>query len=578
MTAYDRLAETFPFAVRSEYCTEPNETGVTLTQYTDALEAEREDGWTVILPSYIDGQPVTRIEGSYVGENDLKEPWPTLRIPANAGRVVLPQMLEVQSRLGGFDGQRGVTVVSGLNVKTIAPHSVTSDIAAVELPDGLETIDAYAFYQTRMSAVTLPETVREIGAHAFQYSSLESVVLPQSVISVGEEAFRDMDALSSFTLTPSLAELPRRMLYDCASLKTIILPEGVKRIGEQALYHTGLEYICLPESVEYVGPGAFGACYDLRYVYIPEHTVVDETAFELGNLMPSLQPAHTAVIAGYPGSDAERIAKKMGVRFEDASRWNTFPAPDTPGRIVTSVADCEEMVCASFDTVSNVFVTYVEAQGASDTLRSVDLPLFVEEIGWNSFMNCPALEAIDLPETLERIGIYSFSGSGLKQLELPESLVEVEECVFSYCEQLSSLTLPMASRLRELPGDGFGGCFDGLAIEELVIPYNMKVMESAFKFCPNLKKVVINEGCLEIRLNNFEWCEQLEEIHFPASLQLLDNAFTMSSLRDVYFFGMDAVIEPHCFAWTPAVTIHGHPGSTAESYALEHHLTFEPIE
>lgn len=578
MPAHELLGQAHLFAVRSEYRTEPNETGVTLTQYTDALESERADGWTVILPSYIDGQPVTRIEGSYVGENAQKEPRPSLRIPANAGRVVLPQMLEVQPRLGGFDGERGVTVVSGRNVKAIAPHSVTSDVTAVELPNGLETIGEYAFYQTQMTSVTLPGTVREIGAHAFQYSSLESIALPQSVVCVGEEAFRDIDSLAAITLTPSLTELPRRMLYDCTYLKSLVLPEGLKRIGEQALYHTGLEYICLPESVEYVGPGAFGACYDLRYVYIPEHTVVDETAFELGNLMPALQPAHTAVIAGYPGSDAERIAQKMGVRFEDASRWNAFPSPDTPGRIAANVADYEEMVCASFDAVHNVFVTHVEAPGASDALRSVDLPLFVEEIGMNSFTNCPSLEAIDLPETLEKIGLYSFSGSGLKELVLPESLVEVEECVFSYCEQLASLTFPSASRLHELPGDGFGGCFDGLAIEELVIPYNMKVMESAFKFCPNLKKVVINEGCLEITFNNFEWCEKLEEIHFPASLKLLDNAFTMDSLRDVYFGGMDAVIEPHCFAWTPSVTIHGYAGSTAEAYALEHHLRFEPIE
>jgi len=53
------------------------------------------------------------------------------------------------------------------------------------------------------------------------------------------------------------------------------------------------------------------------------------------------------------------------------------------------------------------------------------------------------------------------------------------------------------------------------------------------------------------------------------------------NLRDVYFYGMDTAFEgvfkKRCFTGCPNVTIHGYPGSTAEAFALDKGIPFEPI-
>ena len=57
-----------------------------------------------------------------------------------------------------------------------------------------------------------------------------------------------------------------------------------------------------------------------------------------------------------------------------------------------------------------------------------------------------------MPEdgALERIGKNCFEGSWLETIAVPDSVTEISECAFSYCERLKSVTFGANSRLRKI--------------------------------------------------------------------------------------------------------------------------------
>ena len=63
-------------------------------------------------------------------------------------------------------------------------------ITRIKLPDGLKSIGAYAFYQSKLTSLDVPKTVTKIDEYAFSYcNNLESVSIPGSVKILPESLF-----------------------------------------------------------------------------------------------------------------------------------------------------------------------------------------------------------------------------------------------------------------------------------------------------------------------------------------------------------------------------------------------------
>ncbi|MBQ9387404.1 MAG: leucine-rich repeat protein [Lachnospiraceae bacterium] len=54
--------------------------------------------------------------------------------------------------------------------------------------------------------------------------------------------------------------------YGCEKLKTVSIPNTVTEIGGRAFFESGIESITLPDSVTFLGDGAFQHCYNLKTV------------------------------------------------------------------------------------------------------------------------------------------------------------------------------------------------------------------------------------------------------------------------------------------------------------------------
>lgn len=102
--------------------------------------------------------------------------------------------------------------------------------------------------------VVIPDGVVHIEASAFAYTyGLESIEIPDTVTSIGTYAF-----------------------WGNYYLEEVEIPEGVVSIGAQAFAYSGVVEVSIPESVEYIGDGAFEECESLKNIVVAEDSYAQE--------------------------------------------------------------------------------------------------------------------------------------------------------------------------------------------------------------------------------------------------------------------------------------------------------------
>ena len=99
-----------------------------------------------------------------------------------------------------------------------------------------------------------------------------------------------------------------------------------------------------------------------------------------------------------------------------------------------------------------------------DHLTMVRMPNSVVEIEDSAFKFCNKLHSVELSNSLRVIGQYAFCGcSSLTSIRLPESLTSVGESAFSGCSGLTHLRIP--KRVKEIGLKAF----DGTSLKEILV-------------------------------------------------------------------------------------------------------------
>lgn len=136
---------------------------------------------------------------------------------------------------------------------------------------------------------------------------------------------------------------------------------------------------------------------------------------------------------------------------------------------------------------------------------------------------------VSIPNTVTKIGYGAFRWTSLKSIVIPNSVIEIGEWCFWHCVSLASAALP--NQIRVIPGCCFSECttlrdviipesvveigergFAGTAINSANLSSNCKSLgDTAFGYCPNLKKVTI-ENVSQITQNQFCGSTNIEEL------------------------------------------------------------------
>jgi hypothetical protein len=114
---------------------------------------------------------------------------------------------------------------------------------------------------------------------------------------------------------------------------------------------------------------------------------------------------------------------------------------------------------------------------ATGSLRAINFPAGLREIGDNSAFANSSLKSISLPAGLQKIGRSAFSGcSSLKEVVIPEGIEFIEGGVFDGCSNLISVTLP--SSIKKIGWHSFSGAFSSCTnLTDVIIPDSVTAIE-----------------------------------------------------------------------------------------------------
>lgn len=140
-------------------------------------------------------------------------------------------------------------------------------------------------------------------------------------------------------------------------------------------------------------------------------------------------------------------------------------------------------------------------------LHEVVLPNALLDIGKNSFYNS-YVETIGLPLTLETIGNDAFAYSMLTEAILPDGIKSIGRESFAYCKFLKKVDYP--DSLVYTPDYGF-------------------------RYCYNLKTVLLSENIARIGSGTFYGCSSLN-LRLPSNIEFIDyDAFANTAIDSLFF-------------------------------------------
>ena len=385
------------------------------------------------------------------------------------------------------------------------------------LPDTLESVGSYIFYDCDVTRVTFPDGITELSPFTFSCTALQEVHLPAS-----------------------LREIPDYCFWDC-HLTALTIPDGVTRIGAHAVdWFTGeiIGAVTLPASVEFVGYRAFPDECDVTALnpqvhfetaaeYAESHPEYDWDSDEAADVLYSdglfdyelssrgavllgcsrffNQPEVPdvleipATLGGYPVTaiggwvfssldgcplDAPfEVVLPEGLRALDADTFaDCFYAANVtlPASLEIIPEGCFGRIPAEIDfpngnprySCENGFLIDRDTQTllyAAPSSQGQPIPA-IRRLGDSALDNWkPAGNEIRLPDTLESIGPYALDGqytgdfSPLAALILPDGVRELSDCSIYGCWEIQLLRFP--ATLTEIPAYCVANC--GLGAVEI---------------------------------------------------------------------------------------------------------------
>lgn len=147
-------------------------------------------------------------------------------------------------------------------------------------------------------------------------------------------------------------------------------------------------------------------------------------------------------------------------------------------------------------------------------------PLYNNETGEELPIN------IILPQNLTKIGISCFDGASIKQIAIPDTVTEIGDGAFNYCEQLASIALP--SGLQKISSRMLADC---RSLTSITIPASVTEIASQAFASSGLTSITIPSTVTTLGSSAFNNCESLAHIDIQAHVIEIPEGFAEESGR-----------------------------------------------
>ncbi len=391
----------------------------------------------------------------------------------------------------------------------------------------LETIDlSRSTIKNLQGSETVQETLTAPSSTFSGCTSLREVKVPSTLTHIGKEAFKDCNSLTKIDMTnfiiigqgafqncgfteltlpkhvtswptgkESSKTVPTGVFAGCDQIETLTMPADMtvptSGFPDAFFYRVGMKHCVIEEGLELtINSNFFCECTRLEDITLPASVKsLVNTAFKG---CTALQKADLSKLS----ASIDKIPSNF---FEGCTSLNNVILSDSIVQISSnSFKDCTGL--ASTDNIKGYdHVTRIDANAFQNTgltsfriksgitygagvlmdcaqLQNVTIDAGITTIPNKMFQNCTKLASIDIPQSVTHLGTETFSGSGLKSIDLSKTGV---------------------TRF----GNGATAAF------------NQATSISLFKDCAQLTKVVLPESFEYIGANTFENCVLLSDIN-----------------------------------------------------------------
>lgn len=344
------------------------------------------------------------------------------------------------------------------------------------IPNSVETVLPNAFYNASNYPLYLDlNNVKTIMTKAFStMGNLKKVIIGQYVELIDAGAFGGCNNLTKFEVSDLNANYKAKegviftknektlVLYPSGKIGNYKVPTGTETIFKEAFSGTrATDVVTIANTVITIGEGAFSGSSWRQVVFEEPSKVknIGTRAFVDSRIVGTFTiPASVEEMGDGIFKKANGITE---IHFDDNSKLTKIPT-----LFATEMDNLEKVV---FDgSAPNLTTFEVKAFAYNPKLKFCDIPSNLTEIKHSAFLETPNLETVIFrtPSSISTIGESAFTKSGIKHIELPESVTKISGVAFDQCANL----------------------------EKIFIPKNVnEIIYTAFNLCENLKEINVDK-------------------------------------------------------------------------------------
>ena len=410
-------------------------------------------------------------------------------------------------------------------------------VTSINVPPTVKEIGSEAFRGCRgISTLDLPATLEKVGKYAFaDCDKLALTSLPSGIKEVNEGVFLNNFTMSTFTLNDETTRIGAYAFGGCANLELSALNDEITYIGAHAFDGClKLGLTALPAKLATLGDYAFNGCLLVGITATnPTLTRIGEYAFKGCQKITSFEFAQDIMENGYLGIgvlDGCTTVSELKI-YGSTSLEYLFGESVISLKPVLSKITIKE---GSTELADNMFKGFT-------AISSVTFESEIKKIGAHAFDGCESLTTIDISK-VEEIGDYAFSQSGLISIQLPTNGIVLGVGIFSGCASLATLTFEAPKEddstlnIVEIPAYSFAGTI----LINVTLPDTVKTIgEYAFSGILTLNSFVISEDSELTSISDFAFsgCSNILNFFIPKHVTLIgEDAFDgCTALRNVEF-------------------------------------------
>ncbi len=396
-----------------------------------------------------------------------------------------------------------------------------------EVPGSVVNLYPSSFENSRhLSTVKLPFGLKYIGTDTFyDCYNLETINIPDTVTSIGDNAFQGAKIWSTESnweggrqngvlyIDNHLIELRCNGVYkvkdgtvtiaigasgyyteDETGLTSLTLPDSLKYIGNGAFeMHKNLTTVKLGKNIINIGMGAFDGC-QITSVELPESVrSIEDDAFNSNKIEKIVIPENVENIGtgAFAGNPLKSI--KVSTKNKNYISINDIALTNKEKTVFLQYALCSSGT--QYSVPEGIKTIGERAFYSANNLKNVSLPKTVTVIAFGAF-NSSALEKVIIPDSVTKICGYAFGKcKNLQEVTIGTGVRTIEGHAFIDCEKLKSVFVP--ETVEEIGYYGTFGCYMGFTDDDYAI--QVLPMKDFTLYC--VENSAAHEYALNAKLN-----------------------------------------------------------------------------